>query len=504
MPYVQVFTVTDLKQSTLSSSDIGVDLNPVFHVVGWNVAVLGLLMVVPAATDFVDQHNDWQVFAASSVTTTFFGALLILATKSNGFRLGIHQAFILTVFVWLASAIVGAVPLAFSQLDLTYADSFFEAMSGITTTGSTILVGLDFLPPGILLWRSILQGVGGIGFIATGIALLPILKVGGMQLFRLESSERSEKIVPQAKRFVAFIVGIYVVLILACTLFYDLAGMTIFEAVCHALATVSTGGYSTSDASLGHFDNPAIDLACVVFMLAGSIPFILYIRALQGRPERLLRDAQVRGYLKFLALVVLGLTVWLCLERDEQIFPALRHAMLNVVSIATTTGFASGDYSLWGEPVIAVFFFLTFVGGCSGSTAGGLKAFRFDMLALAFSIYVRRLVYPHGTFVANYNGRRIGDDVFAGVLMFMGVYLLTVAVISVVLALCGLDFITSISGAATAVSNVGPGLGASIGPAGNFASLPEAAKWILSFAMLLGRLEFFTVLALLTPGFWRR
>lgn len=280
--------------------------------------------------------------------------------------------------------------------------------------------------------------------------------------------------------------------------------MTIFEAVCHALATVSTGGYSTSDASLGHFDNPAIDLACVVFMLAGSIPFILYIRALQGRPERLLRDAQVRGYLKFLALVVLGLTVWLCLERDEQIFPALRHAMLNVVSIATTTGFASGDYSLWGEPVIAVFFFLTFVGGCSGSTAGGLKAFRFDMLALAFSIYVRRLVYPHGTFVANYNGRRIGDDVFAGVLMFMGVYLLTVAVISVVLALCGLDFITSISGAATAVSNVGPGLGASIGPAGNFASLPEAAKWILSFAMLLGRLEFFTVLALLTPGFWRR
>lgn len=224
MPYVQVFTVTDLKQSTLSSSDIGVDLNPVFHVVGWNVAVLGLLMVVPAATDFVDQHNDWQVFAASSVTTTFFGALLILATKSNGFRLGIHQAFILTVFVWLASAIVGAVPLAFSQLDLTYADSFFEAMSGITTTGSTILVGLDFLPPGILLWRSILQGVGGIGFIATGIALLPILKVGGMQLFRLESSERSEKIVPQAKRFVAFIVGIYVVLILRVHCFTILRG----------------------------------------------------------------------------------------------------------------------------------------------------------------------------------------------------------------------------------------------------------------------------------------
>jgi len=496
--------VTDLKRSALSSFVFGVDLSPIFHIVGWNVAVLGILMVVPAATDFFADNQDWQVFAASSCTTTFFGALLILATKTKGFRLSIHQAFILTVFVWLASAIVGAVPLAFSQLDLTYADSFFEAMSGITTTGSTILVGLDFLPPGILLWRSILQGVGGIGFIAAGIALLPILKVGGMQLFRLESSERSEKIVPQAKRFVAFIVGMYVVLIMACTLCYDLAGMTIFEAVCHALATVSTGGYSTSDTSLGHFNNPVIDLACVVFMLAGSIPFILYIRALQGRPERLLRDAQVRGYLKFLALVVLGLTVWLSLEHDERILLALRHALLNVVSIATTTGFVSGDYSLWGEPVITLFFFLTFVGGCSGSTAGGLKAFRFDMLVLAFTIYVRRLVYPHGTFVATYNGRRIGDDVFAGVLMFMGVYLLTVAVISVVLTLCGLDFITSISGAATAVSNVGPGLGTSIGPAGNFASLPEAAKWILSFAMLLGRLEFFTVLALFTPGFWRR
>jgi trk system potassium uptake protein TrkH len=479
-------------------------LVPVIHIIGWFVTALGLLMIVPALVDGAYGNPDWKVFSVSAGVSTFAGIALLLTTSGARLHLSIRQGFMLTTGVWLCASVAGSLPLMFSGLGMNFTDAFFETMSGLTTTGSTVLVGLDTAPPGILLWRGLLQWIGGIGFIAVGLAMLPFLQIGGMQLFRLESSEKADKAVPQAGRFAALLLTVYLGLTLACLIALHLAGMTWLEASVHAMTTLSTGGYSTSDNSVGYFRSASVEWIITVFMLAGSLPFLLYVRAVQGRGRFfLLRDEQVQSFLRFVVAVSIGLGFWLWFAQDVAWADALRLATFNVVSVVTTTGYASTDYTQWGNLAQVVFFLLTFVGGCTGSTAGGLKAFRFDILGLALKVYIQRLIFPHGAFAATYNGRTVAADVVAGVLLFMGLYLITAAVVSVLLAMTGLDLVTCVSGAATALGNVGPGLGPIIGPAGNFSSLPDTAKWLLSTAMLLGRLEFFTVLALFSPRFWR-
>lgn len=478
-------------------------LVPVIHIIGWFVTALGLLMIVPALVDGAYGNPDWKVFSVSSGISVFFGIALLLTTSGARLHLSVRQGFLLTTGVWVCATVVGALPLMFSGLGMNFTDAFFEAMSGLTTTGSTVMAGLDTAPPGILLWRGLLQCIGGIGFIAVGLAMLPFLQIGGMQLFRLESSERADKAVPQAGRFAAMLLFIYLGLTLTCAIALRIAGMTWLEAAVHAMTTLSTGGYSTSDSSVAYFRSPSIEWIISGFMLMGSLPFLLYLRTLQGRGGFLYRDEQVRSFLRFVVIVSLGMGLWLWSVSDMAFGDAIRLATFNVISVVTTTGFASSDYSTWGDLSQVFFFLLTFVGGCTGSTAGGLKAFRFDILGLALKVYIRRLIYPHGAFAATYNGRTVTSDVFAGVLLFMGLYLITTAVMSVLLAMTGLDLLTCITGAATAIGNVGPGLGPIIGPVGNFSTLPDTSKWILSSAMLLGRLEFFTVLALFAPRFWR-
>lgn len=478
-------------------------LVPVIHIIGWFVTALGVLMIVPALVDGAFGNPDWKVFSVSSGISVFFGIALLLTTSGARLHLSIRQGFLLTTGVWVCATVVGALPLMFSGLGMNFTDAFFEAMSGLTTTGSTVMAGLDTAPPGILLWRGLLQCIGGIGFIAVGLAMLPFLQIGGMQLFRLESSERADKAVPQAGRFAAMLLFIYLGLTLTCMIALRVAGMTWLEAAVHAMTTLSTGGYSTSDSSVAYFRSPSIEWIISGFMLMGSLPFLLYLRTIQCRGGFLVRDEQVRSFLRFVVAVSAALGLWLWMSSEMAFWDAIRLATFNVISVVTTTGFASSDYSTWGDLSQVVFFLLTFVGGCTGSTAGGLKAFRFDILGLALKVYIQRLIYPHGAFAATYNGRTVASDVFAGVLLFMGLYLITTAGISVLLAMTGLDLITCITGAATALGNVGPGLGPVIGPVGNFSTLPDSSKWILSAAMLLGRLEFFTVLALFSPRFWR-
>ena len=478
-------------------------LSAIFHVIGWSLTVLGMLMTVPAIVDLISGHRDWTVFAASAAVTVFLGVVLLLSTEAPKLQISRRQGFVLTTGIWIFSALFGAMPLVFCELGLTYTDAFFEAMSGLTTTGSTVIVGLDRAPPGILLWRGLLQWIGGIGFIVVGLAILPFLRVGGMQLFRTESSERADKMIPQARRFAGMLLIVYIGLTVLCGTLLDLAGMTHLEAVVHAMTTVSTGGFSTSDASIGHFDSWLIEWIIVVFMIAGSIPFVVYIRMLQGRPGSIIREAQVRSFIRFILFVVLVIALWLWRVNGYELFPALTKSAFNVVSIITTTGYASTDYTQWGSLPVGAFFLLTFIGGCTGSTAGGLKIFRFQMLGVALRIHVRRLIYPHGALTATYQNRPVSDDVMAGVLLYMGVYLLTTAATSVALELQGVDLLTAVTGAATAVGNVGPGLGALIGPTGNFDILPDGAKWVLAAAMLLGRLEIFTVIVLLSPRLWR-
>lgn len=483
---------------------VAIDLRPILMVIGILLVILALFMTPPMVADMAAGHPDWQVFLVAGSVTLFTGVSLLLMNRGPGFgELTGRQAFVLTTLVWVVVAAFAALPLAFSDLKLSVADAVFESMSGITTTGSTVITGLDRAPPGILLWRAILQWLGGIGIIVMGVAILPILSVGGMQLVRAESSDLSEKILPRAAQIASAIGLIYLSLTLACAILYWYAGMLPFDAAAHAMTTIATGGYSTRDASIGAFGSAAVEWIAIVFMVIGSLPFVLYIQVTSGNLVALFRDAQVRWFLGIVASASLAIAIWLALTLEFAPLDALRHATFNTISVITGTGYASVDYNLWGTFPVAALFFLMCVGGCTGSTTGGIKIFRFTVMHAIAMNQIARLVRPHGVFVPTFNRRPLPEAAAISVMAFVFMFGLSFAVIAAVLAVLGLDYLTAMSGALTALANVGPGLGEVIGPAGNFSSLPDSAKWVLSAAMLLGRLELFTVLILFTPTFWR-
>lgn len=480
-------------------------LRPVLYIVAQMLLALSLAMLVPAVADLADRNTNWSAFLLGSGVTFVCGAGLAYLTRcrlTGGLTL--RQSFLLTPLAYATLVLFAALPLYISdyaQLKDNFTNAFFEAMSGLTTTGATVIVGLDHAPPGLLLWRAILQWLGGIGIIGVAIAILPALGVGGMQLFRTESSDRSEKVMPRVREIVTALAMIYVGMTVACGLLYWLAGMTPFEALAHALTTVSTAGFSTSDSSMGKF-GAAVQWIGTVFMVAGGIPFVLYVRLLQGERDGL-RDNQVRTFLSLLLAVTLGVTAWLVLTGRHGFEEALRLAAFNVVSVVTTTGYATADYGLWGNAAVGVFFGLMFIGGCTGSTTGGIKIFRYEVMARVLRSHLRHLLYPRGVFQRMYAGRLLPDDVIASVVVFFAFFFICYSGLTVLLMALDLDFLTSTSAAVSALANVGPGLGPTIGPAGNFSTVPDAAKWLLTFGMLLGRLELFTVLILFFPQFWR-
>ena len=479
------------------------DFRPVLYVVGILLITLSLAMALPAIADAVTANPNWRVFLAASIFTLFIGACLVFSNQSQDMRLTVRQAFVLTTVSWIVVAAFAALPFAFSDLDLRYADAYFEAMSGLTTTGSTVIVGLDDAPPGILLWRALLQWLGGIGIIVTAIAILPMLRIGGMQLFHTESSDSSERVLPRAAQLAGAIGMVYLLLTISNGIAYWVAGMTPFEAVCHAMTTIATGGFSTSDASLGHFRNDAIEGIATVYMVLGSLPFVLYLQVARGSLRPLLRDTQVHWFFGLVLFALLSLAGWQMVANDAAPTDAFREAAFNGISILTGTGYSTTDFSAWGTFALPVFTLLMFIGGCTGATTGGVKVFRIQVLASTSWVQIRQLIQPHGVFLTKFNRRPIPESVPPAVMGFFFLFVVTFGLITMGLALMGLDYVTSISGAATAIANVGPGLGETIGPSGTFQPLPEPAKWLLSAAMLLGRLELFTVLVLFVPRFWR-
>ncbi|MGI9437037.1 MAG: TrkH family potassium uptake protein [Geminicoccaceae bacterium] len=480
------------------------DLRPVLLVIGILLIILALFMAPPMVADLAAGHPDWQVFLAASAVTLFIGVSLLLMNRAPGFgEITGRQAFLLTTLVWVVVTFFAALPLMFSELNLDFADAIFEAMSGITTTGSTVIVGIDYAPPGILLWRAILQWLGGIGIIVMGVAILPILSVGGMQLVRAESSDLSEKILPRAAQIASAIGMIYLGLTFACATLYWFAGMTPFDATAHSMTTIATGGFSTRDASIGSFQSAGIEWIAILFMVLGSLPFVLYIQATNGKVTALFRDSQVRWFFGIVMIAAGMVLAWLIAESSASWSEALRHALFNTLAVITGTGYASADYGGWGALPVTLFFFLMCIGGCTGSTTGGIKIFRFTVLHVVAKNQLARLVRPHGVFIPSYNGRPLPEAASIAVMAFLFMFALVFALIALALSAMGLDYLTAMSGALTALANVGPGLGPIIGPAGNFASLPDGAKWLLSAAMLLGRLELLTVLILFTPTFWR-
>jgi len=475
---------------------------PVLYVIGLFLRTLAVFMLVPVIYDLLTGHVDIWAFVMAAIITAFTGMTLTISCKPEQFNMRPKQVFVLTTICWLAVSGFAALPLWF-KLPINYTDAFFETMSGITTTGSTILTGLDRLDHSVLIWRSLLQWFGGIGFIVVAVAVLPQLKVGGMRLFQSESSDWSEKALPRSGAIAKRIIVAYLIMTAACAYLYILGGMNAFEAINHSMTTVSTGGYATSDASMGHFKGPLIIWTSTAFMILASLPFTLFVRCTRGEFHSLYNDVQVQAFVVFLGVIWLILSLWLWDNSRYTLWQSVTLVSFNTTSTVSTTGYAYGDYTLWGGFANLMFFFLLSVGGCSGSTAGGIKIFRFQIGGKLLNIQLKHLVHPKACFVQNYNNQKISDEILRSLIGFGFFFILLIAVMSLLLALCGLDPITSVSGATTAVANVGPGLGKIIGPAGNFSSLPDIAKWILSAGMLLGRLEVITVLVLFTPAFWK-
>ncbi|WP_415921343.1 TrkH family potassium uptake protein [Tateyamaria sp. SN6-1] len=479
------------------------DLRPVGYVIGLLVAVLGAAMLLPMIVDLAEGRGHWYVFAESALLTLVIGGVLSLSC-ANSVREGltIQQTFLLTTGVWLALPVFGALPFWFGATEAAYVDAFFEAMSGLTTTGSTVLSGLEELPKGLLLWRGILQWLGGIGIIVVAMVFLPELRVGGMQIFRTEAFDTFGKILPRATEIASRISVIYIALTLICALAYIGAGMDAFDATVHAMTTIATGGFANYDASFAAFGPAASYVACL-FMILAALPFVRFVQLSAGTARPLIHDTQIHVFL-ITALSVVTLIALANMIRTETVTEAgFRAALFNTVSLMTGTGYANADYMQWGGFAVAVLFFTGLIGGCAGSTACSIKVFRYQLLFASIKAQLQKTRSPHGIFTPRYAGRPVGEDVLNSVMSFFVFFVVTLGVLSVGLALTGLDFITSVSGAATALANIGPGFGDQIGPAGNFAGLNDTAKWLLSAAMLIGRLELMAVYVIFTVGFWR-
>jgi len=460
-------------------------------------------MIVPAIADAAAGGMVWPQFLISAAASLFVGMGLALGSRSRQFAIGVKEAFLLTTLSWLVIAAFASLPILLSMPEIGVSGAFFEAMSGLTTTGSTVIANLDETARGILLWRALLQWLGGIGIIVMAIAVLPLLGVGGMQLFRTEMSDHSKKLLPRAGPTAAWIAMTYGALTLIWATALWAAGMSHFEAICHAMTTIATGGFSTTDGSIGAFNSSVIDWIVITGMLVGSLPFMLYLQAVRGNPLALLQDSQVRSFLGLCLISAALMTAWIFFRLDAPVSTALRYAAFSTTSIITGTGFTTTPFDNWGTFPVTLLFFLMFVGGCTGSTTGGIKIFRFQVLFNSMCTELSHFVRPHMISAPRFNGEPVSDPIIRAVRVFFFVFILSFVFTALLLSLHGYDFITSTSAAATAISNVGPGLGPLVGPANNYGSMENSAKWVLSGAMLLGRLELFTVLLLFLPRFWR-
>jgi trk system potassium uptake protein len=476
---------------------------PAILTLGWILLTFAAVEALMALFSHAAGDGYVDDFALSAAVTALVGGACVLTTKGRPFELRFRDAALLTVVAWFLVPAFAAIPLLGEPVNLTPVDAYFEMVSGITTTGSTVLSGLDTMAASLLLWRSAVSWMGGIGIIGLALVILPFLKIGGMQLFRLESTDRSEKSMPRVRSIAATVGRVYLALTVACFLTYWALGMTPFDALTQTFATVCTGGFGTHDSSFVYFDSKAIEWAAVVFMMLGAMPFLAFLRLIRGGSLRDRIDPQIKTFVTFLAIATVIFALWLHFAQGVDPATALTNSAFNIVSIVTTTGFASVDYLQWGAFAAAWFFALTFVGGCTGSTSGGIKIFRFQVLTGVVAQHVRTTIYPHSVTPIRYGGRVLGDEQIASVGVFVFAYLLAVAMVAILLAAIGLDTTTALSAAATAIGNVGPGVSPEIGPVGNFAALPDAAKVILSVAMVMGRLEILVVLLLFVPSFYR-
>ncbi|WP_440654946.1 TrkH family potassium uptake protein [Candidatus Pelagibacter sp. HIMB1506] len=472
----------------------------VFFTLGILQIILGVSMFIPIIVQFFYSEIDSSFFG-SSIVTIIFGTLFFLSNLDHDKKLNLQQAFLLTALSWISIAVFGSLPFVFSSIELSITDSFFESMSGITTTGSTIISDLENAPKGLLLWRAILQWLGGIGIIVMAITLMPIMNVGGMQLFKISSNDSSEKILPKSKEIALRLIYIYSGLTGLCAITYWIFGMGKFDSLTHSMTTIATGGFSNYNESIGYFNSLPIEISSMFFIILGSIPFIAYIKFISGNKKIFLNDIQIKTFLKIIIFTVIILSIYLLFSNQENF--SLRSIFFNTISILSGTGYVNAEFDKWGSFPITLFLALMFIGGCAGSTACGVKIFRIQILYLFILNQLKKIIYPKGVFVIKYDQSSVDEKFIASIISFIYFYIVIFFILTALLSLTGLNFITAISGAATSISNVGPGLGPIIGPNGDFSALPDLSKWILTVGMILGRLELFAILVLFLPSFWK-
>ena len=466
--------------------------------------LLAAAMLLPLVIDLLTHRSETINFLTATLITAVSGGLGYLVSRQKEERkLDLRSGFMLISLTWVVIPFYAALPLWFSSEVTSFQDAIFESVSGLTTTGATVLVGLDNMHEGLLLWRSLLQWLGGIGVVLMAVVMLPRLGVGGMQLFRQEITDRNEKAMPRANQITSWIVLLYVGLSLACGVAYKISGMSDFDAVNHAMTTISTGGFSTRDSSFYHFTGTAIPWIAMLFMVLSSLPFVLLVLTVRGRPSRLYNDEQVRFFLILLAtLLALMVVHTLTLRGWNELYAVTEEVGFNVISLVTGTGYASSSYDQWGGMSVPFFFSIMVIGGCAGSTTCGIKIFRFVVLKESARVQLQRLLTPNGVFLSYYNGKPIEETVSDSVQGFFLLFGVSFVLLAWGLSMTGLDFLTAFSASASAIANVGPGLGDQIGPAGNFADFTVIAKWIMVVGMLVGRVEIYTMLLIFLPMFW--
>lgn len=474
---------------------------PVLMISGYFISVLGLAMLFPAVAEVYYTHSNWSYFFSASIISFFIGLSLFLANNGKIKGVTLRQAYLLTAISWFSVTILGAIP--FTLYGASLPDALFEAASGISTTGASIFTNIEGLPKSILLWRAILNGLGGIGIVIFAIAMLPFLGIGGMQIFQRENSDINEKFMPKISYIAKRIIWVYVILVSGCLLSLKFAGMGWFDAVCHSLSSISTGGFSTKNASVGAFQNPAIEWIIALSMFLGALPLTFYPSLLATRNLHSVRSTQVWGFIKVLVFYILGVTLWLTFRGVYDFGTALRQATFNIISVVTTTGFSSSNFLNWGLFASTAFLFFSFTGGCTGSTSGAIKIFRWQVIWAQLKKSLVTTLEPNRMSPLKVGTSAISTEVANSVYLLFIAFGGSIVVLTTVVSLFGFDFATSFGAVVSCIMNIGPGIVESIGPDGNFAFFPDSVKYILAFTMILGRLEIMTVLVIFTKNFWK-
>ncbi len=480
-----------------------IDLRPVAFVIGLLVTAMGVMMLLPMALDWQRGDPNWRAFLAAAMVTGLAGATMAFASASGrGTGLTLRQGFVVTAGVWIVLPLAGAVPFVLGAPGAGLTDAYFEAVSGMTTTGTTVFAGLDALPRGTNLWRGMLNWLGGLGIVIVAMVFLPTMKVGGMQFFRSEGFDTLGKVLPRALDISVALIGIYLALTVACVVTYYSLGLPGFEAVVHALSTVSTGGFSSTDRSFAAFVG-APEVAATIFMIAASLPFIRYVQLARGSVTPLWHDAQVRAYLRWIALAVGAVTLHEVLASGAEPLPMLRQAAFNIVSSFSGAGFTSADLTLWQPFSFVILIVVGLIGGCTSSTACSIKVFRFLVLFEAIRVQIRRLHSPNAMLKPRYEDRTLEPDVIDSVIVFFTLFMASFGILTAALSMTGLDSTAAVTAAWTSIANVGPVFGTGVGASGSVGAFPWTAKWLMIGGMLVGRLEMLAFFVLFLPRFWR-